>query len=139
MSDHWGIDKLWEISKPYVNVTPDTPFLTNGEYGGLQPYNNFHIATVAFWSSNKWMPVWNALNEQHAFFKYRNGDANVHAIAVMLMTPGKNLEWMSFPYRHNSNDMPGYPPHEAMGAECASAEADLNATLRKGAALGTPW
>jgi hypothetical protein len=140
MTDQWGIDKLWEISKPYVNVTPDTPFLTNGEYspGGRQPYNNFHIATVAFWSSPKWMPVWNALNEQHAFFKYRNGDANVHAIAVMLMTPGKHLQWTSFPYRHNSNDMPGYPPYEAMGAACESAKVELNATFRNGTSRTLP-
>lgn len=122
-SDHWGVHKLWEISKPHITITEDTPFLTaQGDYIGLQPYNNFHIASVAFWSSPEWMKIWNELNEQHAFFKYRVGDANVHAIAIMLLEKQQHMVWSSIPYRHNSNDMgPAWAPIE-WRLECESAQ-----------------
>jgi hypothetical protein len=41
---------------------------------------------------------------QHGFFKYRMGDANVHAIAVMMMHQSSVEMHRGFPYTHNSND-----------------------------------
>ena len=104
--DHWGIEKLWEIAQPHLSLSQTLPFTERGEYHGSQPYNNFHISLTSFWTSPEWLSFWNDLNEQHAFFKYRVGDANVHAIAVMMMKEGRYEMWPDIPYVHNSNDMP---------------------------------
>ena len=131
-SDRWGISQLWQICKPHITVTPDTPFLSGETYSGEQPYNNFHISSVAFWSSPEWTAIWNDLNEQHAFFKYRVGDANVHAIAVMLLEKHQFMKWKDIPYRHNSNDMgvKEWAPVE-WRFECESAQAAHNVSWAK--------
>jgi alpha 1,2-mannosyltransferase len=113
--DKWGIDQLWKISQPHVleNIPPkevkDLPFLRqaggkNYKYFGKQPYNNFHIAQVSFWRSQQWTKLWEDMNRNHLFFKYRVGDANVHAIAVMMMGRNKYEMWPEVPYIHNTND-----------------------------------
>ncbi len=118
--DHWGVAKLWEAAKPFVEITGETPFVHNSEYVGMQPYNNFHITEVSFWTSPKWIELWDAINHAHVFFRYRAGDANVHAIACMLMTPRQVAMWSDFPYRHNSNDYIGWAPPE-WKQECEAA------------------
>jgi hypothetical protein len=46
------------------------------------------------------------LNKQNAFFKYRAGDANAHAIAVMMMREGTYYAlWKGIPCVRNSRDM----------------------------------
>jgi hypothetical protein len=102
LTDSNGIKKLWQVSEKHVAVTPDTLFLTNGKHEpGWQPYNNFHILSISFWSSAKWMSLWNKLNEEHGFFKYCMGDTTVHAIAVMLFNSSEYRFWEVFPYSHN--------------------------------------
>jgi hypothetical protein len=108
-SDFWGIDELWKVSKPHLNLQQENlPFLLGSgddrQYTGMQPYNNFHISRVSFWRSKQWTLLWEDMNRHHLFFKYRVGDANVHAIALMLMRPGAHSEWPETPYAHNSND-----------------------------------
>jgi hypothetical protein len=85
--DKWGIDHLARIAEPYLR--PDNRlFWTRGSrYTGLQPYNNFHIASLEFWNSAPWKALWNDLNKELAFLKYHVGDANVHAMSVMMMDP----------------------------------------------------
>jgi hypothetical protein len=113
-SDGWGIEKLWEVSQAYIDSQrTDLPFVVyqdgNIYYWGRQPYNNFHISRVDFWRSEGWQKIWNECNKQHLFFKYRVGDANVHAVAIMTMDSNKFDIWPEFPYVHNSNDYgPGW-------------------------------
>jgi hypothetical protein len=129
-SDHWGIENLWKISKPHIDLTrTDLPFLNRGahtgaggdhsySYSGAQPYNNFHVARVSFWTSPQWQRLWDEFNANHLFYKYRLGDANVHAIAVMMMDKGTYDAWSDIPYVHNSNDYgPGWGT-KAWGEEC---------------------
>eukprot|EP00980_Cylindrotheca_fusiformis_P010018 scaffold2214_cov139-Cylindrotheca_fusiformis.AAC.15 len=123
--DKWGIRELWKVSKPYVDLNRQgtIPFLygygVNRRYGGSQPYNNFHISTVSFWRSKKWSLLWEDMNRNHLFFKYRVGDANVHAIALMLMKNGSYAMWPEVPYVHNSND------YSSWGKKAWKEECDL--------------
>ena len=119
--DHWGIEKLWEIAKPHLDFSRPLPFAFFREYEGAQPYNNFHISRTSFWTSSKWVSFWNDLNEQHAFFKYRVGDANVHAIAVMMMNKRTYQLWSDIPYVHNSNEMKFGWGTKAWKEECQQA------------------
>jgi hypothetical protein len=93
----------------------------NVQYLGHQPYNNFHISKVSFWKSPSWLALWDDLNDQQAFFKYRVGDANVHAMALMMMPRGTYQKWPDFPYVHNSNDMPHGWGKKAWNDECQAA------------------
>ena len=129
--DRWGSDKLWEIARPHVEkYLHDAnysdryriPFLTrSNNYFGDQPYNNFHVSKVSFWKSSSWLALWNDLNDQHAFFKYRVGDANVHAIAMMMMPKQEWEIWPDMPYVHNSNDMTSGWGHKTWQEECQNA------------------
>ena len=52
------------------------------------------------------------MEREFGFFKYRFGDANVHAIAMgMLLQPNEVGVWGNLPYAHNTNDMKLYPPY----------------------------
>lgn len=128
----WGVRQLWKVSKPHVlenkssQQVKELPFLTTsvihqGEeggdddedkeeytYTGGQPYNNFHLSEVSFWRSESWMKLWQDMNNNHLFFKYRVGDASVHAIALMMIGRNRYEEWSDVPYVHNSNDDPGW-------------------------------
>lgn len=119
--EEWGIDKLNEILNRHVEINYKTPFTSEGEYIGMEPYNNFHVSRVSFWSSPKWQAFWKDLNEEHAFFKYRLGDANVHAVTIIMIPRGKYDMWHTFPYVHNSNDMEEWGP-PAWRLECEAAE-----------------
>jgi hypothetical protein len=119
--EEWGLEKLREILPRHVNLTGDTPFVFDGFYTGEEPYNNFHISRVSFWSKPQWQAFWKDLNQEHAFFKYRLGDANVHAVAVMMQKDRVDV-WREIPYVHNTNDM-----HEGWGQtswklECEAAD-----------------
>jgi hypothetical protein len=129
--DTWGVKQLWKTVKPLVKVTSHTPFAIHGkpvngrypnaEYNGYQPYNNFHVSAVSFWSSAPWRKVWNAMNRNHLFFRHRVGDANVHAVACMVMKPEQVTIWIEFPYRHNSNDMGDEWIQQGSKDECQAA------------------
>jgi len=126
--EKWGIDQLWKVSKPHLNLSKKRlPFLSGKPgkqtYTGSQPYNNFHVATVEFWRSPRWMRLWEEMNDNHLFFKFRVGDANVHAIAIMamMMEDKKYERWEKFPYAHNSNDMRGWGKDRGWAAECEAA------------------
>jgi hypothetical protein len=133
--DEWGVSRLWQTTKSFINVTDTTPFVnvsrgewnngvySNIEYEGEQPYNNFHVTAVSFWTTPQWMTLWEIMNDDHLFFQHRVGDANVHAIACMLMKPEQRQVWGSFPYRHNSNDMEDNWPADEWTKECQAAYA----------------
>lgn len=118
--DRWGIRRLWQVSKPYLNTTSGSqlPFVDGVKYYGRQPYNNFHITRVDFWRKRPWQDLWKDFNENHLFFKYRVGDANVHAIAVMLMANTEFQKWRDMPYVHNSNDYPSWGRDKSWREEC---------------------
>lgn len=119
--ERWGIEKFWEILQRHIKVTEDTPFMVGGFYSGREPYNNFHISRVSFWSQPQWQKFWNDLNREHAFFRYRLGDANVHAAAVMMQKDRFEV-WRGIPYVHNTNDMKeGWGP-KAWRLECEEAD-----------------
>ena len=125
--DKWGISKLFEVIDRHVELRAGLPFVTgNGRpFGaqGMQPYNNFHVASVEFWSSPKWQAFWDDLNKEHAFYKYRVGDANVHAATVMMLEETHAYEqWPALPYVHNTNDMPVGWGKKSWKNECDAAE-----------------
>jgi hypothetical protein len=64
------------------------------------------------------------LNEDLAFFKYRLGDANVHAVAIMMLPQNRYKKWPIFPYVHNTNDMPKGWGKKEWKLECEAAAAE---------------
>jgi alpha 1,2-mannosyltransferase len=111
ISNCCGKDELWDMLKDAMpkRIRPDSgrdlPWIVGDRYNGGQPYNNFHVTEVAFWSTPFWNKVWDIMERGHAFQKHRVGDANVHAMAVLSMEAGEWERWPAFEYRHNSNDM----------------------------------
>jgi len=74
-------------------------------YGGLQPYNNFHVSRVSLWYDPRWLEWENDADRIHGFTKYHWGDANVHAMALGLLLRREEVEmWPDVPYMHNTND-----------------------------------
>ncbi len=121
--DDWGIQQLWQITKPHLDTNrTDLPFVEyiSGKihYSGFQPYNNFHVSRIDFWRSHAWQNVWKEYNNHHLFFKYRVGDANVHAMALMMMDRAKYDIWPELPYVHNSNDYGSGWGTKSWGGEC---------------------
>lgn len=132
--DMWGIDELWKVARPYIDLQRENlPFAIRGDhdeekedderysYYGEQPYNNFHISDLSFWRSSQWTNMIEDMDDRHLFFKYRVGDANVHAMAIMMMEEKSFATWPETPYAHNSNDY-----HDGWGQrgwqdECDSA------------------
>jgi hypothetical protein len=135
--DFWGVDRLWNVSRPYLEFDSSSSsgalplFLdlsdTTGEYEyhGRQPYNNFHVARVSFWRSAKWLQLWDLYNQNHLFYKYRVGDANVHAMALMMMEANAIERWGDLPYAHNSNDYGPTWGTKAWVDECKRAYIDF--------------
>ena len=119
--EKWGVSKLNELIQRHIRIEDDTLFTRQREYWGSEPYNNFHVSRVSFWSSQKWQSFWKDLNEEHAFFKHRLGDATAHAAAIMMMPRVKVERWLSYPYAHNSNDMQNLWAPEAWKLECEAA------------------
>lgn len=124
--DHWGIEQLWEVTKPYLELDTNLtilPFVIQSPqgqfiYNGVQPYNNFHVSRIDFWRSHKWQQVVEDYDKHHLFFKYRVGDANVHAMALMMMMRERYAIWPDFPYVHNSNDYGSGWGAKAWSDEC---------------------
>jgi len=135
VSDRWGVKELWNVTVPHLDAdkvkTGSLPFLTSaGFYHGLQPYNNFHVSRIDFWRDETWQRVWKDYNDNHLFYKHRVGDANVHAMAIMLMvqSDSKYEIWGSFPYVHNSNDFKAWFQHaKSWNEEC---QRDYDAYLK---------
>lgn len=123
--EQWGVSKLKEIIKRHIPITTETPFIREGEYSGAEPYNNFHISKVDFWSSPQWQAFWKDLNQENAFFKYRLGDANVHAAAIMMLQQRQYKMWPIFPYVHNTNDMKTGWGKKEWRLECEAAEQQM--------------
>jgi hypothetical protein len=110
-----GTTVVWDISKPHLDLTSQSRqhclLQTEMEStaSGSQPYNNFHVSKISFWKSPEGVDLsmewYEAASEQHAFFIYRAGDANVvhAAIAVVMMREGTYTKWHDIPYVHNSN------------------------------------
>ena len=134
--DHWGVSQLFQVISRHVKLRRGLPFVSDNGADftrqGQQPYNNFHMASVDFWSTPQWQAFWKDMNREHLFFKHRVGDANVHAAAVMMayeMAGGNDKhyqKWGNLPYAHNTNDMPNGWGELAWRQECEAAEEDQN-------------
>jgi len=121
--DSWGIEKLWKVAEPLLlgagtRNTYRQLWAPGGRYNGGQPYNNFHVSSVALWQSPRVRDLWARANDAHLFYKYRVGDANYHAMVVMLLGDGEIQRWQSLPYVHNTNDDSGYPRKEHAQVKC---------------------
>lgn len=120
--DHWGVDQLWKVAEPHLDLTKrDLPPFWDpitSDYTGGQPYNNFHVSRVDFWRRPSWTALWKDMNEAHLFFKYRVGDANVHAMALLMMGTQNYEVWSDLPYVHNSNDYGPKWGTKAWAEEC---------------------
>jgi len=123
--DSWGIKRMWELALPYMNAESlrnmrQMDMILGPEYTGAQPYNNFHVASVEMFQRPTWQRYMRDTERAFGFFKYRFGDANVHAIAMgMLLQPKEVDVWNNLPYAHNVNDLDSYPPSN-WNAECKS-------------------
>lgn len=123
--DSWGIKRMWELALPYMNAESlrnmrQMGMISGPEYTGAQPYNNFHVASVEMFQRPTWQRYMRDTERAFGFFKYRFGDANVHAIAMgMLLQPKEVDVWNNLPYAHNVNDLDSYPPSN-WNAECKS-------------------
>jgi alpha 1,2-mannosyltransferase len=131
--EEWGIEQLAEVANRHIKMTEDTPFTYDGQYGGEEPYNNFHVSSLSFWNSPRWNAFFNDMDQQHLFFKHRVGDANVHAMTVMMMEPNQFESWRKFPYAHNTNDLgTDYAPKEwKQECEVAAASSPFKKLRRK--------
>lgn len=131
--DSWGIDELWSVSLPHLDLERDNlPFASrvrrgggqSYDYFGEQPYNNFHISDLKFWRSPQWTGMMREMDAHHLFFKYRVGDANVHAISIMMMEANSVAVWPETPYAHNSNDYQYNWGQQSWQDECDAAVRD---------------
>lgn len=126
MTDTHGMKELWEFASPFMTTDSRMSMermgmlSSGGLYEGLQPYNNFHVASVAIWNTPKWLRFLRVIDDNFGFFKYRFGDANMHAIAMGMLLNETELErWPDIPIMHNVNDLgDGYPP-SGWKSECA--------------------
>lgn len=114
--DNWGIKEMWELALPFVDpqLMTDRGMLLslNSRYTGTQPYNNFHVSRRDMWSDPKLLQYAHVVDKASGYFKYRFGDANIHAIVLGIVNqPGRAVAlWSNFPYVHNGNDDVNYPP-----------------------------
>jgi hypothetical protein len=93
-----GFATLTDIISRYIQFNDGTPWLEkNGKWGGKAPYNNFHVSSIAMWNTKIMHDIWGALDTEHAFFKYRVGDASVHAVAMMTLEPNQIGKWWHYP------------------------------------------
>ena len=128
--DFYGIDLLWSWAKPYFDSATDpyTGFLDgqpgSWRYGGRQPYNNFHISSVKMWRSPLWRQFSAQMDKGHGFFKYRFGDANVHAVALSIMAKVGEVSKVHLPYGHNVKDLPDYGKWALVWDEYCKANPD---------------
>ena len=131
VSDSWGIDELWKVSRRHIDLERNNlPFAhrrfdnESYSYKGEQPYNNFHISNLKFWKSRRWTNLMNEMDNHHLFFKYRVGDANVHAISIMMMEENAVGFWKKTPYAHNTNDYDDGWGQQRWQDECDAAIRD---------------
>jgi len=123
--DKWGNVRMWELASPYMNAVSlqnmrQMGLISTNAYTGAQPYNNFHVASVKMFQHREWAMYMRDVERSFGFFKYRFGDANIHAIAMgMLLQPKEVAVWGDLPYSHNVNDMQGYPS-KLWKTECMS-------------------
>jgi hypothetical protein len=106
--------------------------LVHGNYTGLAPYNNFHIASLRLWKHPLVQSYIRALEDCHGILRHGWMDANIHAMIIFVLAPLTDLSIqseLSFGYRHNQHfaidnslfvryvkDIPFYPE------ECVESE-----------------
>lgn len=85
-----------ELEKKYV--------VKNGQYTGLAPYNNFHIASRRLWENPLIQRYIQAIEESNGILQRGWMDANIHAMIIYVLTLfiGMKIHHdASFGYRHN--------------------------------------
>ena len=121
--DHWGVAAMWPLAQEYLqpeytalNATSEGPgwikrnmSLKEITYTGGQPYNNFHVSEVALWATKTMRAFWDVANANNLFLKHRLGDANYHAMVIMMLPQNAWQRWPDFPCIHNTNDESSYP------------------------------
>ncbi|CAF0786240.1 unnamed protein product [Didymodactylos carnosus] len=71
------------------------------DYHGMAIYNNFFILKLNFLYSNEIIELYlKQLIDKHYFYLYPIGDANIHAILLLLVKNTKT-QYFIFPYNHN--------------------------------------
>lgn len=70
-----------------------TMWMKNNEYNERdgsrtnQPYNNFHVSSLALWRTPSVQALLRDIEKNKLFFKYKLGDANLHALIILLLEP----------------------------------------------------
>jgi len=86
-------------------------FLTpNGQYTGLAPYNNFHLASLRLWNHPLVRRYIEAIESSGGIFRYGWLDANIHAMITYIfphVIEGVSVKaYTGFGYRHNCHVSP---------------------------------
>lgn len=87
---------LKELERKYI--------VRNGEYTGIAPYNNFHIASRRLWDNPMVQRYIQTLDESNGILKLGWMDANIHSMIIYILTLfiGMKIHHeSSFGYRHN--------------------------------------
>lgn len=79
-------------------------FLIDGQYSGLAPYNNFHVASRRFWQNPIVQRYIQHIENEKGILKYGWMDANIHGMVIYILArycgmKVRHVGW--FGYRHN--------------------------------------
>lgn len=81
----------------------------DGNYTGLAPYNNFHLASMRLWKHPVVTNYINLLESEHKILREGWLDANVHAMIIFVIAPFIGMKVAhdgAFGYRHNHTVSP---------------------------------
>ena len=105
------IHGLWDHTKAFVskqsipaaNMNAHGILNSKGQYTGRAVYNNFFVARTEAWRRPVIQSYLDHLVDKHAFLKFKNGDANVHAMAITLGMDKNKTRQFNFSYSHNAH------------------------------------
>uniref|UniRef100_A0A6C0EGY4 Nucleotide-diphospho-sugar transferase domain-containing protein n=1 Tax=viral metagenome TaxID=1070528 RepID=A0A6C0EGY4_9ZZZZ len=110
---------LWEFTKKFciklclkqkksfsrfINYLTQQRFISNGNYTGLCPYNNFHCCKLSLWKNPAIKEYIDEIESKHGCLLLGWMDANIHAMIIFVLAPLLELNIGSitdFGYRHN--------------------------------------
>lgn len=108
--DKKEINAMWEFTKKYANqhnlslegFRKLKLLDSSGNYNGICPYNNFHVAKLKFWKRKEVKNYLAAIEKEDGIILKHWQDANIHALLLGLFSPVV-LEKTDFGYHHNSH------------------------------------
>ena len=104
------ITNLWNLTEDFLRIHKDHPetlinkapfsLVKDGKYNGRAFFNNFFVTRLDFWKNALSQSYLKHVVENHGFFKYYQGDANVQTFALALAIHPERIRRLSFGYTH---------------------------------------